>query len=192
METKETAMAKKLILATAALCLAAVSASAQDKSKPKKDEGPQDSVLKEVDKRMKAQGEELLRAVENLLDARLGKPERSPDRREAAPRAGQEERKGDGRAPVLKEVDRRLRAQKEEVLKGVERLLEARLGKGPKSEPGRSRDRLPPGLEMQRRHLPPGLQGRRMEKDGHNRKSKGEKHDDRGKKKGGKDHDRGD
>ena len=161
-------MATKTALMVAALCLSASGAYAQDKGKPKKDQD-QDPVLKEMDKRMKAQGDELLRAVEKLLDERLGKAQKGEEKKEAPRKKEMDEKKDDG-ASVLKEVDRRLKAQREEILRGVEKLLDTRLGKGSrmyeeKGGPGkkeregygRGPGQFPPGLAMQRGHLPPGL-----------------------------------
>ncbi len=152
-------MAIKTVLMVAALSLAASGAYAQDKPKPGK---PQDvdPVLKEVDRRMKAQGDDLLRAVEKLLDERLGKAPKAEEKEKKKEMAGKKE---EG-ASVLQEVDRRLKAQREEILRGVEKLLDARLGKGARPAErkgnegyGRGPGSLPPGPAMQRGHLPPGL-----------------------------------
>jgi len=193
-------MGMKMVLAMAALCLAASGADAQDKGKPKKEQD-QDPVLKEVDKRLKAQGDDLLRAVEKLLDDRLGKAQKGDEKKEAPRKKEMDERKDDG-ASVLKEVDRRLRAHAEEILRGVEKLLDARLGKGPRMDEekggpgkkkgndgyGRGPGNLPPGLAMQQGHLPPGLAKRFAQ--GKNPKMEDKKkYEERGKKKGKEDDD---
>lgn len=193
-------MAIKTAFAVAALLLAASGAYAQDKGKPKKEQ-EQDPVLKEVDKRLKAQGDDLLRAVEKLLDDRLGKSQKGDEKKEMPRKKEMVEKQDEDRNSVLKEVDRRLKAQREELLRGVEKLLDARLGKGAqkyeeKGGPGkkgyegfgRGEGQLPPGLAMQRGHLPPGL-AKRFAQSRNPKMEEKKKYEERGKKKGKEDDD---
>jgi hypothetical protein len=103
-------------------------------------------------------------------------------------------KKEDQQDQLLREVDKRLKTQKDDILRAVEKLLDDRLGKGPQKHEekgGPGKRQLPPGLAMQRRHPAPGLAKKReMEKPG--KKPGMQKHkklDERGKKKGKQDED---
>jgi hypothetical protein len=135
----------KTTILAAAFCLAAGAAHAQDK---KKTDEP-GAVLKEVDQRLKAQGDEILRAVQKMLDDRLGKAAK-PEPRKEPPKKEAPEARGDEREKLLREVDKRLKAQRDELIRAVEKLLDARLGKEDyrpgKKGPGTHAQDLPPGL----------------------------------------------
>lgn len=180
----------KSTLAVLALCLAGGAVYAQDKGKPKKPADEGSDVLKDVDKRLKAQADEILRAVQKMLEDRLGKSRAAEEKKET-PKKKEVEAKPtvDDKASVLKEVDKRLKAQRESILAAVARMLDERLGKGrrayeEKGAPGR---KAPAMQGKYAEHLPPGQAKRRM----------AERHDEKhgkmpgkdGKKKRGKDDD---
>jgi hypothetical protein len=68
---------KTFLLTLAALGLSAGSAWAQDKPS-KKGDSELSTVLRELDKRLKAQRDEILKAVERMLDERLGRDREWP------------------------------------------------------------------------------------------------------------------
>jgi hypothetical protein len=190
----------KTLCSILALFVAGGAASAQDKPKPRKED---DSVQKEVDKRLKAQSDEILRAVEKLLDERLGRSPK-PEPKET-PKKGMDPSQGGDHEKTLKEVDKRLKAQRDEILRAVGKMLDERMGKGKmppenKPEPGKKgyegrgpfQGGLPPGLAMQRGHLPPGLAKRFGPGKNPKMEHKKKDEDPRKKKKGKEDHDRDD
>jgi hypothetical protein len=81
----------KILAGAAAFLLAAGAAWAQDKGKPGKDRSPdqlrQAGVLKEVEKLLDKQRDEILAAVRRMLDERLGKASAEKRKRVEAPQA---------------------------------------------------------------------------------------------------------